>query len=191
MKKIKSLVKKYKATYRKHKVLTVVLTVLLSGLLIYGGFVLVEFLQFRNAEKKIRASNNYIVSVLGEPYLNNLSGNCHYASAKYTKGDLWCSYYQTVFYEISDKSQGAQLVKKVANNSRFIIKGNGSVSDPYALELRAFGTECYNGVSINSGNELNSGDEYSNNVFSSENLYLGFYINCGKSPSLIRHYPVE
>ena len=119
-----SLVGKYKALYRRDKVLWALLTggcLLLVGGSIFGGIVLYEKWQFNKAEKALDSLYADIVANVGQPAKVEKTKSCGYSSAKYSKGDLSCS----ISYEL----QFIGIPSNVINDIESITRSSVGFTD--------------------------------------------------------------
>lgn len=156
-----SLVGKYKALYKRDKVLWLLLTtgcLLLIGGGIFGSIVLYEKWQFNKAEKALDSLYADIVTNIGQPVKVEKTKSCSYSSAKYSKGDLSCSIGYNLQYTGNDTTALAQKFINIGNSSDYIKSIDSTLFryeniGPYIIEMQVKGVELDCGATVASRDE--------------------------------------
>jgi len=200
---------KFKYFYARRKKTTILVSIVLVCLLIYGGLIFGEFLQFKRVESKINKMNTLALEEFGPAFNQHIGGSCGYASAKFHKGDLGCGYSFSMTFHEPDLEKANQI----ANRFDAFLKKNQDIfkikyeSDQGLIDLSKTNSigfvgekdydfsDGYLGVGCSGGIDYASQKETFgfNSTEKSDKIkeYVGFGIHCGKSPSLVKHYPVQ
>ncbi len=106
---------KYSSFYKKRKKTTVLLSIVALLVVACGVRVSYEWTQFKIAERKVDKLHQTLVDELGKPQSNYFEGSCSYASSKFQKGDLGCSYGFSLEYKATDLNKANNIANKFDN----------------------------------------------------------------------------
>lgn len=182
----------YSSYYHRHKKTTLLLTLIAIVLVIYGALILVEWTQFKLAEKKINHLYTDTLNTLGTPESKYIRGSCGYASAKFHKGDLGCGYGFSLTYKGNNIDEANEIANKVAN----IIESQKYLNVTYRSQQRPvdFRNESYKheGIGYDLEDQLSRmgcGGGIGYETTKPKELNVGF--SCNKSPVHKAFYKVE
>jgi len=110
------LVRFWKSLSTLQKILIDFAIFIVVGLIIYFSYAWYQGYMFRRVEKKMDTLTQEIIEEIGEPISQTKDQSCGYASAKYGKGNLGCSFINNLTYEVNSP---AEATKKILNAQSF------------------------------------------------------------------------